>query len=58
MMNTSFRYCIICNIAIPSKEFENIPVPNDSNNISLFSVSKIIIPCPDVYPNECEVKDI
>ena len=57
-MKTFLRYCITCGIAIHSKEFEKIPVPNDSEGIPLFSISKIIIPCSNGHPNECEVKDI
>lgn len=57
-MKTFLRYCITCGIAIHSKEFEKIPIPNDSDGIPSFSISKIIIPCPDGHPNECEVKDI
>lgn len=57
-MKTSFRYCIICGITIQPKTFENIPITNDSNDIPLFSISKIIISCPNGHSNECEVKDI
>ena len=57
-MKTSFRYCIACGIAIQPKTFENIPIPNVFNNIPLFSISKISIPCPDGHPKECEVNSI
>ena len=57
-MKTSFRYCITCGIAIPEKEFDRVLIHSDSNNIPLFSISKIIIPCSNGHPNECEVTSI
>ena len=56
-MKTIMRYCIRCNIEIPEKEFEKIPIP-DMDGIPEFFISKIIMECPNEHPNECEVNGI
>jgi|APSaa5957512535_1039671.scaffolds.fasta_scaffold05881_12 hypothetical protein len=58
MMRTSLRYCHNCSITITPKEFEKVSIPTNSNNVPLFSISKIIISCSNGHSNECEVQYI